>query len=489
MTSPDHLLNASMWSGLEVAARVFLQFLIAIILARLLGPEAFGIIALLSIVTALGALLADSGTSAALIQRQDVTVDDESTVFWFNLATALSLALLLFVLAPFAAEYFEQPVLQQLVPIYAFVVVIGSMGLVPRALMTKQLDFRSQAKVSVIASLMAGFASIGVALLDGGVWALAIQYSVATLITTTFLWSYSSWKPRLIWSHAALRKNLRFGGFILLSSVIDVVYSKFYIVLIGRDFGAVQLGYFERATYLKQLPIEVITSAISRVAFPHFSSVAREPRHLKTAAKNVLGWMAFVCFPISFGMVATAEPLVLSILGNQWAEAAPIFSVLCLSVIAWPLHVLNLTVILANGRSDLFLKVEILKKFIGLVILYVLISYGVMAVAWGHVLMSFLALFINAMFTKKLIDYGISSQIKDVSSIILCSFVMAVAVYWLGFVIEASPGLKLLIQVIFGGSLYILVCMIARQQQYEIVRRQSTITLRMLINWWKQTIN
>lgn len=456
-------LKATLWSGLDIFLRQGLQFIVSVVLARLIAPEQFGVIALLSLFIGLATVFVDSGFSSALIQKQDTSHTDESTVFWFNLLLGALATLALYAAAPLIARFFAQSVLVPLARLLALSVFIGSLGSIHITLMTKQLDFRTQMKIGALASVVSGAVAIVLAMRGYGVWALAWQMLIASACTSILLWLLHPWRPALVFSRDSARNLFGFGGYLLASALLDTAFTRLYTVLIGKLFGVRELGFFSRADNTRRLPMSVLSSVLSRVAFPIFSAASADKAQLYRGVRLSVRGMMLLNAPVMLGLAAVAQPLVITLLGARWAPAAPILQVLCLGGILWPLHVINLNVLMAQGHSRLFFRLEVIKKALGIVLLLGGAALGVMGVAWSMVLFSVLAFFINAFYTGRYLNYGALAQARDVAPILCISALMFGVVYTLGMVWQpVIPPLALTGQVAAGVAFMAIVTPLLR---------------------------
>lgn len=422
--------QAISWSAVDVLFRQGSQFLIAVLLARLLAPEDFGLIAILYIFTAIGNLFIDSGFSSALIQRQDVSHTDESTVFYFNLAMAALMSLLLGSIASLIVEFFGQPILRPLTYIMALSQFIGAFGSIHSVLLTKNLMFKTIMKAGVISSLLSGGMALLFALYGYGVWSLAWQTLAASLINVLSLWSLHHWRPKFVFSLDSLRKLFRFGGFLFISGFLDVLYTRMYALLIGKLFSVTDLGFYSRALNTRQMPSSVLETVFNRVAFPVFSRAAIDKNLLVKGVKKALVVMMIINIPVMLSLAVVAEPFTIVLFGEKWLPSAPILQVLCLAGLLWPLHTVNLNALMAQGHSDLFLRIEVIKKVICLGVIVFACFYGVMAIAWAQVFTGFIAFFINSYYTGKLLGYGAMQQLYDISPFLGIGFLMAALNWW-----------------------------------------------------------
>jgi teichuronic acid exporter len=451
-------LTATLWSGADFLIRQGLQFIVSIILARILSPEEFGTIALLFLFTGIASALVDSGFSAALIQKKETTQLDESTVFWFTFIMSVLMALVLCLVAPAIANFYSMPVLVPLTMLMALNIVITALGVVHATLLTKQLDFKTQLKIGAYASVLSGLLAVAMALKGCGIWALAGQIILASVITTILLWIYRPWRPSFSFSKNSAVTQFSYGGYLLAATLIDIIYTRGYSLLIGKFYGVRELGFYSRAEGIKQLPVSGLSSVMSRVAFPLFSAAAADKVLLKRGVQFSLRGMMLINIPMMIGLAAVAEPLVLVLIGKQWLPAVPVLQVLCIGGIFWPLHVINLNALIAQGHSKMFFSLEFFKKSFGIGFLLLGTYYGVLGIAWSQVAYGAFAFFINAHYTKKYLNYGAMAQIRDFLPILLISIPMGIIVFWLNGLLSSGPLLKLIMLVLIG---VIFFCMAA----------------------------
>ncbi|MBL8488006.1 MAG: lipopolysaccharide biosynthesis protein, partial [Rhodocyclaceae bacterium] len=377
--------SAAYWSALESAARTGVQFVISLILARLLTPADFGAVAMLALFVSLALIFVDSGFGAALIQRQDVTEEDKASVFWFNMAAAVLVAGALAASAGWIAEFYRLPILEPLTYAMAVNVVLTALGSLQASMMTKDLDFRTQARITVVASLVSGGLGVGMAFGGFGVWSLIAQTLASSAITSALLWYWRPWRPAAGVSMASLRRLFGFGAYLLAAATIDAIYHRLNTLLIGRLYSASDLGFFNRADHLQEMPTSLLSRVLNRVAFPVFSAANKEPDLLRRGVRKAILLLMLVNLPLMAGMAYVADWLVVVLYGDQWAPTGPLLTILCLAGLLWPLHVINLSVLKAQGRSDLFLWVSIAKKVIGVTALVLAAPHGLAVIAWAVV--------------------------------------------------------------------------------------------------------
>jgi teichuronic acid exporter len=446
--------KAVAWSGLDIFLRRGLQFLFSVVLARLLGPDAFGTIALIYIFTAIAGVFVDSGFSVALIQNQEITHTDESTVFWFNLSLGLLLTVVLCAFSPLIATFYALPDLMPLISVSATSILLTALGSIHATILSKNLDFRTQMKVGVIANGLSGFIAVAMAIRGYGVWTLVTQIVIASGINSTLLWTVNPWRPSAVFSSASAKRLFGFGGYMFAATLIDTVYSKFYTVLIGKVFGVKELGFYNNADETKQIPAAVLTSILARVAFPMFSVASGKSDQLRRGVQLGIRTTMLFNVPLMLGMAAVAEPLTLTLFGSAWLPSVPIMRILCIGGMLWPLHLINLNVLIARGSSHLFFRIEIFKKTIGLSLLLAGSIYGVIGIAWSQVVFSVVAFLINSYCTKRFFGYGATEQALDFLPALTIAVPMSSFVYWLSFHLSLSPPVNLLCLAAAGGSIF-----------------------------------
>jgi O-antigen/teichoic acid export membrane protein len=427
--------GAAWWSAIEIVSRTGVQFIVTLVLARLLLPRDFGLVALLMIFTGVGAILVDSGFGTALIQRQRTTPDDETTVFAFSFAMAACLWVLLVLAAPLAADFFHVPQLSPLLRVASLVLLFGGLGAVPDALLTTRLNFRARTVAQLVASTISGALAIALAVVGFGVWSLVWQLVIASVLRTGCLWFFCKWRPRGRVNATSFRSLGRFGSFMLLSSLLNAVYVQVQPLLIGRMFDTRTLGFYTLAQNSQQAPLSLMGGVLTRVGLPVFSALADQPGRLIEALRPILRLSMFVFVPCMVGLAVLAKPLVLLIYGTRWLPAAPVLGVLAIAGTLWPLHVLNLEAIKALGRSDLFFRLAVIKIALATTLVVVGSPWGPIGIAWAVVVASAINAGINTFYSWKLLDYGpLAQAIEQIPTFALSALAALVGwciLYWI----------------------------------------------------------
>ena len=431
-------------------------FIIVVILARLLSPEDFGTLALLALFLGIAGLFVNAGFSAALIQTQDTTHIDESTVFWFNIGAAVIMTLVLFAISPLIADFFALPVLKPLTMLMACNILISAMGSIHSTLLSKRLDFKTPMKIGVASMTISGCVGVYMAWADYGVWALAGQAVSSTVVNTVMLWVFSPWRPLFTFSAESYRRLVGFGGWLFASWLVDTLYQRGYTLLIGKFYGAYDLGIYNRADDTQQLPVNLLARVLQRVSFPLFSSVSQDKEQLRRGVRLTVRSLMLVTAPAMLGLGVLAEPFIGVVFGDQWLPAAPILQVLCVAGMLFPLNVINLNVLQAQGHAKHYFRLEVIKKSTGTALLVVGSVYGVMGIAWSRVIQSVVALWINGYYTNKYLKYGFFQQIRDVMSSIILSVFMAAIVWVAGDWFLFDGVIKLILLIGLGAIVFIM---------------------------------
>ncbi len=442
------------WIAVEQSSVQIIRFLLGIILARLLSPEDYGIIGLITVFLAISLSFINSGFGSALIQKKNRTEVDYSTVFYFNIAVSIVFWIILSLSSKFIADFFHQPLLVKITPIIGFNLVINAFGLIQISRMSIKLDFKSQAKATLIATVLSGLIGIIMAYTGYGVWALVFQTLCRNFINTCLLWYFEKWKPLLIFSRDSFKTLFSFGSKMLFSGLIVQIYQNIYKLIIGRFFSASDLGFYTRAKLFKDLPSTNLTVIMQKITFPVLSSLQDDDDKLLSAFKKFLKMTVFIVMPLMGGMLILSEPLILFTIKEKWAPSIPFLQLLCFIGFLSPIHILNLTLLQVKGRSDLYLKLEIIKKILTTISIFITFSISIKAMIIGSIVASFIGLYINTYYTRKIINYGLIKQIRDFIPTILLTLIMITLVFLTNYFISGNFA-KLLIGSLVGVISYL----------------------------------
>lgn len=442
------------WSSVERFSNQGVQFVFSIILARLLSPSDFGIIAMITIFFAVAQSFVDSGFSNALVRKPDRKEEDLSTCFYFNIVVGFVAYIVLFCIAPFVASFYNQPILSPIIRITGLEVILNSLCVVQQALFTIKIDFKSQAKVTLSATVLSGIVGIILACRGCGVWALVWQGVVSAVARMGLLWLMSTWYPRTGFSKDSFHYLFGYGSKLLVSGLLDTIYNNIYPIVIGKFYTPAQLGNYSRALSFAQLPSSNITSILQRVTFPVLSTIQDDIPRLQVNYRRLLKLSAFIVFPLMIGLASVASPLIQIVLTSRWEGCVLYLQIICFALMWYPIHAINLNLLQVKGRSDLFLRLEIIKKIIGVCILCVTIPLGITAMCVGMIISSMFSLVINTFYTGKLIDVGYLKQMHDLLPIFLNSLIMGCLVYF-SIQITDNDIAQLIIGIFVGAVCYI----------------------------------
>lgn len=455
------------WTFTQQFGNQIIGFIVSLILARLLLPAEFGLIAMIAVFVAVGNGIIDSGLSLSIIRDTDADEKDFSTVFIFNIFAGLLIYTGIFFSAPLIADFYEQDLLTNIIRVYCLTFIFSAATSVHLALFTREMKFKVQTLTAIPAALIGGALGIFLAIEGFGVWSLVYSSLLTSLISAVLIWKYSHWFPSMIFKKDSFIKHWNYGYKLGLANLLNRLFNNLYLVVIGKFFSPALLGFYSRAESTKQLPLSNIERALNKVSFPMFVGIKDDPERLKSVFRKLLKMVLYIVSPVLMISAALADPLFRFLFTEKWLPAVPYFQILCLGGLLLPLHSYNLTLLNVYGRSDLFLKLEIVKKILIVVSLLLIIPFGIYGLLWGQVALSLVAFFINAYYTQIFITYPLSSQLKDVFPIYLITFFSA-SIVWLGdqkFFFEFSDFIRLLTGGIVGLGVYFILSIFGRFEQ------------------------
>lgn len=456
------------WKILEQCGSQGIQFVVALVLARLMTPAEYGTISLITIFIAIANTFVQSGFATALIQGKDVEEEDYSSVFWVSMALALLCYMVLFLSAPLIADYYTTPVLKELVRVMGIVLFPGAVVSIQTAYVARNLRFRQLFQSTMIAVILSGGVSIALAMRGFGVWAMASQQMVYYFSLMLVMFLTLKWYPRVLIRTSRLTRLFSFGWKILVSGLIDAVWQNIYGLIIGKKYSSGDLGAYNRGEQFPKIIATNLSTAIQSVMLPAYSKEQDDPETLRRMASRSIKLSAFVIFPMMAGLSAVAKPLVILLLTDKWLVAAPYLILLAVSYAVYPIHIINLQVMNAMGRSDLFLKLEVIKKALGAVILILSLSLGIWPMLILKVMDEYLCTVINAMPNKKLIGYGPMSQWREVLPSLIISVVMGAGVYLIQF-LRLPEAVTILIQMAVGTGAYIALSWLFNREPLQYI--------------------
>lgn len=453
------------WSTADAVAKYGISFVVSIILARMLGPDTYGLIGIIMIFTSFFSVLVDSGFTNAIIRKQDAKEVDYCTVFWTNISLSLALALILFFSAGLISEFFKRPELVALTKVMSCIVIFDALCIVQRTKLTKNIDFKTQTIVTIISSSVSGLVGIGMAVSNLGVWSLAGQQISNQFLNMVFLWRANRWLPKMIFSWRSFKEMWNFGWKLMISGVFNTISTDIYGIVIGKKFSPTILGQYSRAESFAGIFSRNITRIVSRVSFPVLSNIQDEPERFKSAYRRIIRTTMLPTFILMLGLTAVAKPLIFILLGEKWIECASFLQIICLYLMLNPLHALNLNAIQVMGRSDLTLYLNIIKTTLSIIPILLGVFFNIYWMLFGSMVLGYFCLYLNTIFSKKQLNYSLLEQIKDITPSLCIAFIMAIPVYAISF-LSISAYLILPIQIITGGTIAYLICEKAHLSEY-----------------------
>lgn len=440
------------WSLTENLSKQGINFIIGVVLARLLTPSDYGLIGMCAVLIALGNTFVDSGFGIALIRKKDCTDADFNTVFYFNLVVSVVFYGVLFVTAPYVSEFFRQPKLTSIIRVLALVIVIGSFNIIQRTILTKDVNFKLQTKITLLSSILSGSVGITCAALGFGVWSLVYQALAGSILGVIFMWIFNRWRPKLIYSWRSFRELFAFGSNLLITDLINTLYKNMYYIVIGRYFSPASLGFFTRAETTVSLLTNNITNTVKRVSYPVLAKLQDDDVELKKMYRKLVKNTMLISASLVFGMAAVAKPFILILIGEKWLPSVLNIQLLCFAGIFLPLTIFNLNGINVKGNSKLYLKLQLANKLMAIPVVVVGIFFGIKPMLIGFIVVAIVYYLINVHYSAKLIHYPMKEQLSDLFPIFMVSGLVSLVLfginflgfnYWITFGIQAICGISL----------------------------------------------
>ena len=473
----DKTVRGVAWSGIDNVASFGVSFVVSVVLARILSPDDYGLLGIIAIFPAICTALINGGFSSALVREKDASDDDYNTAFIVNLGMSLLLYIVIYLCAPLIANFFNRQELIALTRVSSLGMIVGALALVQQTRLTKRIDFKTQTKITIISSVISGIIGIAMALLSFGVWSLVAQQLSSQILRTIFLWGVNKWIPRLKFSSKSFHELFGFGWKMMISGVLDTVWKELHQVVVGKFYSPATLGQYTRAKGFSQLFSSNLTSVIQRVTYPVLSNIQDDKERMILAYRRIIKITMFITAISMFFLGAISEPLLNCLIGPKWHEAATYLPLICISGSLYPLHSINLNMLMVQGRSDLFLGLEIAKKIIGVVPLAVCFFYGVMPMLYVVLITGVISYFLNSYFSGKLLAYTSWMQLKDITPSYCIAILIGLSVYFLKF-LPINYWIVLPIQIVVGVSMFLLICHVLKPQEYEELKAMSLPYLR-----------
>ncbi|NFE95395.1 lipopolysaccharide biosynthesis protein [Clostridium botulinum] len=453
------VISSLIWKILERGGTQGIQFLVQIILARVLAPNDYGIISLIAIFITIANVFVQSGFNTALIQKKEADEKDFSSVFYLSLFVATLLYILLFFISPCIANFYGMQELVSVLRVLSITLFFGALNSIQNAVIAKRMQFKNLFFSSLASMVLSGCIGIILAYAGFGVWALVTQQLINQFLITVILWFTVKWRPNLTFSFERVKMLFSYGWKLLVSALIDTLYMNLRSLIIGKIYNPAMLGFYNRGDQFPQLIVSNINGSIQSVMLPALSSEQSNRQRVKEMVRRSIVTSSFIVFPIMIGLAVIGEPLIKILLTDKWLPCVPFLQVFCLSYALWPIHTANLQAINALGRSDIFLKLEIIKKIIGITILVVSMFYGVYAIAIGTLVSGIISTFINAYPNLKLLNYSYKEQWKDIMPSLILSLVMGIFIYTVQW-LHIKAEFILILQICSGVIIYVTMAKI-----------------------------
>lgn len=466
----NHLLSGISWSAFERFSVQGLQFAVFVFMARILSPTDYGLVGMLTIFIVLSHLIAEGGLAQAIIRKLDRTQKDLSTAFFFNFATGVILYGILYLCAPWIAHFYEEPQLVALLRVLGLCILPQSTLVIHRALLTSSLDFKTQAKSTLIGVICSGAVGLYMAYTDYGVWSIVGLHLTNQVATSATLWLVTRWRPSFIFSSQSFRDLFGFGSRILISHVISSIYSSLYSIVIGKVFSAYPLGCFTNARQMGEICSENLTRVVERAAYPHFCHYQQQIRLLRMRTAQYLMLCIFFIAPIMIGLASLAEPLTVALIGAQWSYTAKLLRILCVFFMFYPLISINMMILEVTGRAHLYLRMQLLQIAVGVICLSISVNFGLSAVCGGMILTSMITFIIASQTAGKEIGLGLKRQLRIILPSILIATIMGAIIYALQHIL-IGEWLKVTLGVIIGILIYFGISILFQPRIFTLLSR------------------
>lgn len=454
------------WRFTERTAAQLVTFVVSIILARILSPEYYGTIALVMVFTTILQVFVDSGLGTALIQKKDADDLDFSSVFFFNMFMCVVLYIVMYIASPYIAAFYNDKGLTPIIRFISLTIIISGVKGIQQAYVSRNMLFKRFFFSTIGGTIASAIIGIILAYRGYGVWALAIQQVSNTAIDTLILWLTVKWKPKFMFSFQRLKRLLRFGWKLLVSALLDTIYGNLRNLIIGKKYTSADLAYFDQGDKLPKAIVTNINVSIDSVLLPTMSKMQDKTEAVRTLTRRAIRISVYIVAPLMIGFACCADSLVRLVLTDKWLPCVPFIRILSVSYLFWPIHTANLNAIKAVGRSDIFLKLEVIKKAVGLALLLSTMWFGVKIMAYGLIVECLLGLIVNTWPNKKLLHYGYIDQMRDIAPSVLLSMAMGVAVYCVGL-ISMPEIVKVVAQITLGIVIYVAGSGIFRMKEFE----------------------
>jgi teichuronic acid exporter len=464
-------LNGMFWSFIQQFFNQVITFIIQLVLVRFIAPADFGLIGMLAVFIGISTALIDGGMTSSLIRNNQVDNSDYSTIFYYNIFLSVIVYIMFYNLTPIIGKFYNQQVLEKIARVYGLVFIFSSFGAVQNIILVKKMEFKKQAILTLPPMILGGTLGILLAVKNYGVWSIVYSMLATSLLTSLSLWSFSNWKPSLVFDIDKFKLHFFYGYKMSISSALDNLFTNIYPILIGKLYNPTAVGYYTRANSLMMLPVGNLSIVLNRVIFPLFSKVQDDVVVLQRLYKKIMQIIFYVLAPTTALMILLSNEIVLVLFTDKWVQIIPIFQILCFVGLLYPLHLYNLMIIQVKGRSALFLKLEIVKKIIIILSLFVSVKFGFLGILIGSIVASIITLPINTYYAGEFIKYKMLMQLKDLFPIFVATIIMSIIVFFFRDLISQYTNLlKILFCSVVGVLSYILISIVLKiESAVEII--------------------
>lgn len=464
-------LNGFLWNGIQRFGALVISFVSNIVLVRLLDADVFGAIGILLVFVAISQSIVDGGFTSALIQRNEVTQDDYSTVFFWNLAVSVIMVLVLWCMAPLIAEYYATPILCNVLRVQSVLLIIHALCVVQTAKLTKDLSFKILSIRTLIATTLGVLVAILMAYKGFGIWSIVAQEIVVASVGTILLWKYCNWKPSWTFSWPSFKGMFKFGSLIFLSGIVETIYNNIQSFIIGKAFSIRDLGYYTQAKKLESIPITTGTSVLSQVLFPAYASIAEDHERIKRVVRQNISIVSFIAFPVMLFLTLYADPIITILYTDKWSASIPMFQILCIGGAFHPLNVANTILFKSLGRGDIFFTLQVLKRILCVAFILFSIQYGLYAMMWTMTITMVVFYSINIYCTHKYFGYTINEQLSDIlPSVALAIFTVVMSMIFSSLIKIKSVFVELGLDSIIYICIYIFGAKFFKIKSYLIIK-------------------
>lgn len=460
-----------MWNTFSNVTSMVIEFVIGVILARLLSPKEFGLLAMIAILIAISQVLINSGFSQALIRKPKCDENDFSTAFIFNLLTAISCYVIIFFAAPFISYFYNEPSLVLISRVLALVLVISSMAMVHKTKLSINLDFEKLSRINIISTIVSGIIAVILAYCGFGIWSLVYKVLIKELVFLVLIWVNYEWRPKMIFNTSSFKYLFSFGRNLLVGSLSVVFFDNLYNTVIGKYFSADSLGFFNRADMFRRLPSDNLLGIVTAILLPSLSKIQDDPIKLGLAFKKMINMVIYLVSILMVGMIVIAEPMVMTLIGEKWSSTIELLKPLCWLGILIPAASMNLNILIVVGRSDTFLKLQLLAHLFKIPVVIIGIFLGIKAMIYAMIVSSIISYIIYAGQTLEYTNYPIKNQLLDFGKSLLLSLSMALCIFVFIQNVHIAYLYQLIIAIIFGVFYIVLVSEIIKNEYYLEIKQ------------------